>query len=215
MKLGVLGGTFDPFHAGHVEMALGVRRALGLDAVHLVPCRLPPHKERPRLTPGADRLAMIALAVQDHPALVPDSRELLRPAPSFTIDTLKGLAADRPEARLFFIMGMDSFREIHLWKEHRALVEGFDLVVVNRPGSTRPRENEVPEVARGRLVEAGQAPDTGAGKVHILEIPPQDVSSTAIRRLARKGAPLKGLVPTAVESYIHRCNLYCQGDDSG
>ncbi len=215
MKLGVLGGTFDPFHVGHVEMALGVRRALDLDAVHLVPCRLPPHKERPRLTPGADRLAMIALAVQDHPALVPDSRELMRPAPSFTIDTLRDMAAHRPEAQLFFIMGMDSFREIHLWKEHRALVQGFHLVVVNRPGSPRPQESEIPEVARGRLVEAGQALDAVPGKVHMLEIPPQDVSSTTIRRLAREGAPLEGLVPTAVESYIHRCNLYCLGDDSG
>ena len=215
MKLGVLGGTFDPFHVGHVEMALGVRRALDLDAVHLVPCRLPPHKERLRLTPGADRLAMIALAVQDHPALVPDSRELMRPAPSFTIDTLRDMAARRPEAQLFFIMGMDSFREIHLWKEHRALVQGFHLVVVNRPGSPRPQESEIPEVARGRLVEAGQALDAVPGMVHMLEIPPQDVSSTTIRRLAREGAPLEGLVPTAVESYIHRCDLYCQGDDSG
>jgi nicotinate-nucleotide adenylyltransferase len=215
MKLGVLGGTFDPCHVGHVEMALGVRRTLGLDAVHLVPCRLPPHKERPRLTPGADRLAMIALAVQDHPALVPDSRELMRPAPSFTIDTLTDLAACRPGAQIFFIMGMDSFLEIHLWKEHRALIEGFHLVVVNRPGSPRPQENQVPEVARGRLVEAGRALDSPAGKVHMLEIPPQNVSSTAIRRRARTGAPLKGLVPTAVESYIDRCNLYRQGDDSG
>ncbi len=215
MKLGVLGGTFDPFHVGHVEMALGVRRALDLDAVHLVPCRLPPHKERPRLTPGADRLAMIALAVQDHPTLVPDSRELMRPAPSFTIDTLRDMAAHRPEAQLFFIMGMDSFREIHLWKEHWALVQGFHLVVVNRPGSPRPQESEIPEVARGRLVEAGQALDAVPGTVHMLEIPPQDVSSTTIRRLAREGAPLEGLVPTAVESYIHRCNLYCLGDDSG
>jgi len=215
MRLGVLGGTFDPVHGGHIEMALGVRRALDLQAVHLLPCRLPPHKERPRLTPGAHRLAMIALAVQDEPALVPDATELLRPTPSFTIDTLEDLAAQKPEARLFFIMGMDSFREIHLWKEHRALVEGFDLVVVNRPGSPRPQENEVPEVARGRLVEAGQAPDTGGPKVHFLEIPPQDVSSTTVRRLARKGTSLKGLVPTAVESYIHRCNLYCQGDYSG
>lgn len=215
MNLGVLGGTFDPFHVGHVEMALGVLRALNLDAVHLVPCRLPPHKERPRLTPGADRLAMIALAVQDHPSLIPDSTELMRPAPSFTIDTLKDLAARRPAARLFFIMGMDSFREISLWKEHQALVQGFHLVVVNRPGSLRPRENEIPEVARGRLVEASQALDTQEGRVHMLEIPPQDVSSTTIRRLAREGASLEGLVPTAVESYIHRCNLYCQGDDSG
>lgn len=215
MKLGVLGGTFDPVHAGHLEMARGVRHALNLDAIHLVPCRLPPHKERPRLTPGAHRLAMIALAVQDEPALIPDATELLRPAPSFTIDTLNYLAAQRPEARLFFIMGMDSFREIHLWKEHRALVEGFDLVVVNRPGSPRPPASEIPQVARGRLVEAGQAPDTGPPLVHLLEIPPQDVSSTTIRHLARKGLSLEGLVPPTVESYIHRCNLYCQGDHSG
>ena len=93
MKLGVLGGTFDPLHLGHIELALAARELLGLDEVHLVPCRQSPHKDRAPLAPGADRLAMIALGVMPHQGLVPDSCELDRPAPSFTIDTLRMLAA--------------------------------------------------------------------------------------------------------------------------
>ena len=90
-RVGLFGGTFDPIHRGHVAVAGEVRRQLGLDEVRILPCRQPPHKQRHDLTPGADRLAMVALATQDDPALVPCSLELERPGPSFTIDTLDQL----------------------------------------------------------------------------------------------------------------------------
>ena len=208
MKLGILGGTFDPVHVGHVDLALATRRLMGLDEIHLVPCRQSPHKNRAPLAPGADRLAMIALAVMEHDGLVPDSCELDRPAPSFTIDTLRRLRTAQPAAHLYFIMGMDSFREIRQWKEHEALLTEFDLVVINRPGSPRPSESEVPAAARGRLVEAAAATSPGTPLIHLLEMPPQDLSSTTIRRLACTGKSFQGLVPAAVESYIQRCRMY-------
>ncbi len=206
MRLGVFGGTFDPVHTGHVAVAEGVRRQMGLDAVRLLPCNRPPHKARPDLTPGPDRLAMIALATQQTPALIPSSYELTRPAPSYTIDTLRALEESDRSLRLFFIMGMDSFGEIHLWKEHQALLSGFHLVVVNRPGCAPPDASRLP--AGARVVEGAADRDTGGGRVHMLTVEPQQASSTEIRRRAREGADLAGMVPPPVASYIHRCALY-------
>jgi nicotinate-nucleotide adenylyltransferase len=208
MKLGVLGGTFDPIHLGHVDLALTARRILGLDEVHLVPCRQAPHKNLAPLAPGSDRLAMIALAAMEHEGLVPDSCELGRPAPSFTIDTLRRLAAGPSKPHLYFIMGMDSFRDIRQWKEHEALITEFNLVVFNRPGSPLPAEEDVPATARGRMLTGGATADPDRPFIHVLEMPPRDISSSTIRGLARSDKALTGLVPTTVESYIHRCRLY-------
>jgi nicotinate-nucleotide adenylyltransferase len=206
MRIGVFGGTYDPVHAGHVAVAAAVHRGMGLDAVRVVPCHRPPHKARPDLTPGADRLAMIALATQDTPALVPSSYELTRPAPSYTIDTLRGMQAAEPAARLYFIMGMDSFNELALWKEHGSLLADFHLVVVNRPGSSPPAAGSLP--AGARVVAGADDRDTAAGRVHMLTVPPQAASSTEIRRRAGQGEDLGGMVPPPVASYIHRCAVY-------
>jgi len=103
---------------------------------------------------------------------------------------------------------MDSFREIDQWKEHEALLTQFNLVVVNRPGSPLPADDEVPAGARGRLLKADAATDPERPLIHLLEMPPLDISSTTIRGLTQSGKSLTGLVPAPVESYIHRCRLY-------
>ena len=155
MKIGLLGGTFDPIHSGHVAIAEEVRIRMGLGGVRLIPCHLPPHKERPDLTPGADRLAMIALGTQDSWHLIPSSLELARPAPSYTIDTLRYLSAAEPQTQFFFIMGMDSFHDIETWKDYDDLLREYHVVVVNRPGTRPlpPKEKLLPG-ARKRLVDS-------------------------------------------------------------
>ena len=209
MRVGVLGGTFDPLHLAHVAIAAGALAHLDLDEVRLVPCRRPPHKERTDLTPGADRLAMIALGTQDHPRLLPSSVELTRPAPSYTIDTLRVLNAEEPEHRFYFIMGMDSFREIGSWKEYETLLREHHLVVVGRPAQADPENTaELPIEARHRLVESATDRDTPDGRVHLLDVTPPAVSATVIRARARRGERLDDLVPVAVASYIHKCMLY-------
>ncbi len=140
---------------------------------------------------------------------MPDSRELDGPVPSFTIDTLRGLQAERPGAEIFFLMGMDSFREIRQWKAYTALLRDFHLAVLNRPGSPLPGAGELPAAARERMPGASPPPASGGGRVHILEMAPREISSTEIRQKAGKSDTLKGLVPAAVEDYIQRCRLYC------
>lgn len=208
MRVGVFGGTFDPIHAGHVAIAAEVCARLQLESMRIVPCLLPPHKDRGDLTHGADRLAMIALATQDHPELVPSSFELTRSGPSYTIDTLDRMAPEAPGARLFFLMGMDSFAEIGTWKDHERLLATYHLVVVNRPGSEVPPTDELPEAARGRTVDGAAEMDAPDGRVHLLTLEPYPVSSSEIRRRAGQGESLAGMVPAAVESYIHRCAIY-------
>ncbi|MFQ5766529.1 MAG: nicotinate-nucleotide adenylyltransferase [Acidobacteriota bacterium] len=208
-RMGVFGGTFDPVHLGHVALAREVRQIMDLETVQLLPCLIPPHKVREDLTPGADRLAMLALAAQDAPELIPSSLELLRPAPSYTIDSLRQIQASRPHVRLFFLMGMDSFLELRLWKEYDNLLQEFHLVVFGRPGCMElPADADLPEAARKRMVQGNRAADQRDGRIHMVQINPHDLSSTAIRLKARHGESLEGLVAPPVESYLRRCNLY-------
>lgn len=209
MRIGVLGGTFDPLHLGHVAIAEAALAHLQLTAVRLVPCRLPPHKERADLTPGGHRLAMIALGTQEHPRLLASTAELTRPAPSYTIDTLRAMNADEPQHRFYFIMGMDSFRDIGSWKEYKSLLGEHHLAVVGRPAQTDLSATaELPEEARRRLVEGATDVDTADGRVHLLDVTPPAISATAIRERVRQGEPLDDLVPGAVATYIRKCDLY-------
>jgi nicotinate-nucleotide adenylyltransferase len=209
MKIGIFGGTFDPIHLGHTAVAREIRRQAGLDAVHILPCHRPPHKARADLTPGADRLAMIALASQDDPALVPSSFELVRPAPSYTIDTLRALRSRRPGDRFYFLLGMDSFLEIDTWKEADRLLDECHLIVVNRGRVTVPLEPEaLPAAARGRVSRGTADVESDAGRVHVLDLETYAVSSSEIREQARQGADLGRLVAAPVASYIQRCALY-------
>ncbi|MFQ5763541.1 MAG: nicotinate-nucleotide adenylyltransferase [Rhodospirillales bacterium] len=209
MRTGVLGGTFDPVHNGHIAIAAAVRHRLQLDTVRFVPCRRPPHKDRPDLTLSADRLAMVALGTQDDETLVPCSAELARPAPSFTIDTLREMSRHEPAVQFVFIMGMDSFRELDTWKEYEALIRDYHLAVVGRPSHRpSPQTGDVPADIRERLVDGATGIAGDAGRIHFIEAAPVDVSATGVREQARRGDSLDGLVPAPVAAYIRKCALY-------
>jgi len=209
--LGVLGGSFDPVHLGHLALAEQARQLLGLERMLLLPTASPPHKPALALAPPRHREAMLRLAVAGRPGLEICELELAGDRTHYTIDTLRALRQGPPACRPVFVMGMDSLLEIETWKEYRRLLEEFDLAVMDRSG-------EQPAVARQRLsadvaprlVELGNAPlDAGAGG-RIFHIPaePVPISSTEIRSRVARGLPVDQLVPPGVAGYIRESGLY-------
>jgi nicotinate-nucleotide adenylyltransferase len=216
---GVLGGTFDPVHVGHLHAACCVRDAFGLEAVLLVPSHVPPHKLRPDMAAPGQRLEMARIAAEPEAGLRVASLELDRGGVSYTIDTLRQLARERPAADPLFVLGTDAFLDLRTWKEPEALVREFDLVVVDRPGSALGPGEPDPGLA-ARLVTVPSVPGAGVpmraaprpeeGRIFRLEIPRVEVSSSGVRARAARGQDLDGLVPPGVGRYIRDQGLYLQ-----
>lgn len=197
MNVGILGGTFDPPHNGHLLIAHAARRALGLTRIVFIPAKQPPHKLHETVSPLADRLAMLELALQAHPEFVISLVEVERAGPSYTVDTLRELRrAVPPPAEIFFIMGMDSLENLPTWREPQAIVQLCKLAVLKRPGYAvdwDALEAKAPGV-RDRVV--------------LIAAPETDVSASQIRERAAAGGSLEGLVPPAVAAYIRAQHLY-------
>jgi nicotinate-nucleotide adenylyltransferase len=209
--VGVLGGRFDPIHLGHLRVAESVRRDLAPSRVLLMPCAIAPHKRGAHLTQGADRLAMVRLAVAEKEGLEASSFEIDRGGISYTIDTLRGLRRALPGQAPVFILGMDALLEIETWHDHRSLLAEFDLVVVDRPGhDLRSLPASLPSEVAARIVPAGSALLGAGGRIHLLAVEPLAISSSEIRARAAASASLDGLVPPEVARYIQRRGLYRQ-----
>ncbi|MGO0123546.1 nicotinate-nucleotide adenylyltransferase [Desulfothermobacter acidiphilus] len=189
MRLGLLGGTFDPIHFGHLAVAEAVFYEMNLDKVYFVPSRQPPHKRR-KVTPAEHRLAMVKLAVVSNPNFEVSTVEIERPGPSFTVDTVREFLQLYPQAEVFFILGMDALAEFLTWHRVEELLTLCRFVVATRPGYSGTSK-----VIRGR-------------KVTVLPVPGVAVSSTEIRERVRAGKPIRYLLPEAVEEYIHIRGLY-------
>lgn len=208
-RIGLLGGTFDPVHRGHLAAGLAAQRALALDEVRLMPLRVPPHRPQPPRASTFHRFAMAALVALDQPGWTASDLELLRDGPSYTFDTLAamhdaGLAA----TQIFCLTGADAFAEIATWSRYPAVLELAHFVVVTRPGTSLDAAvAHLPDVAP-RLAAPAAACDTDVTRVVCLAAETPDVSSTGIRRRAAAGAALAGLVTPAVEQYILRHGLY-------
>jgi nicotinate-nucleotide adenylyltransferase len=195
MKLGVMGGTFDPIHLGHVAMAEAAADCAGLDRVLLIPANVPPHRAA-ATAPARDRLAMVRLAAAGHPRLEVSDIELRRPGPSYTLDTLRALARERPRAELHLLLGWDAARDIRAWHGPDEVLRLARPVVVSRPGYTVPTERD--------LASAGIEPTWAI----LCDVPTPDVESTDVRRLLLDGGSLAGLVDPAVEAYLRNHRLY-------
>jgi nicotinate-nucleotide adenylyltransferase len=193
-RLGVLGGTFDPVHIGHLAAAVNVRAALRLDRVLLVVANQPWQKSGRRLTPAEDRLAMVAAAVGGRVGLEASRMEIDRGGDTYTVDTLEQLAAADTDADLFLIVGSDVAAELHTWERPETVSRLATLVVVGRGGTT----------------PAGPH-DSSQWGVERVDIPPLDVSSSDLRRRHREGLPLDFLVPDPVIDLIRRRGLYAGG----
>ena len=213
MRLGILGGTFDPVHEGHLAMVRAAAAAARLDRVLLIPCARPPHKERPDLTDGYHRLAMLALLVPLDPIVSVSSIELRRGGISYTIDTLRDLHADHPRADLLLIVGSDSFAEMATWRDHDEILARVAIAVIRRPGAgAESLQGRLPSSLEKALRPAGAVwPGSFEGMLpfaSVAECTPVEISSTEIRNRVREGRPIGGMVPAPVETYIHRQGLY-------
>jgi nicotinate-nucleotide adenylyltransferase len=205
----LLGGTFDPIHCGHLDVARAARLALGLDQVWLVPSRLPPHRTAPRAS-AAHRFAMAALAAADDPHLLVSDLEMETAGPSYTIDTLDRLERDgHPSRSICFITGADAFRDIASWKAHRMLLDRCHFAVVSRPGSSvTDLPGALPELADRMVAGTPSRFDGDRTVIVLVDAPTAAVSSTDVRHAMAMRHPLQGLVPKAVASYIARHGLY-------
>ena len=187
MRLGLLGGTFDPIHLGHLRAAETAREGLGLEQVTFVPAHVPPHRQS--ISSALDRYAMVSLATQGHPLFAPSDIEVRRDGPSYTVDTVRALRAARPDDTLVLVLGSDAYAELETWHQPEAILEACEIAVLARPGEATPSA-----AARGR--------------VHHLEGPVLPISSTVIRRRVAEGCSIRYLVPDGVADYIEKRRLY-------
>lgn len=185
MKLGIFGGTFNPIHLGHLLLAEAARDQLGLDRVLFIPTHVPPHKPAPELLPALMRLEMVRLAVREHAGFIASDIELHRSGPSYTVDTVKLLRRQAPEAELFLIVGADMLGvEWKGWAEIKRLCT---VTAAKRPGSRAAKADK---------------------KIAWVEMPQVDIASSDIRRRVRAGRSIRYLVPGAVERFIRSRQLY-------
>jgi nicotinate-nucleotide adenylyltransferase len=200
MRIGVFGGTFDPVHLGHLVVAEQSREQARLDEVWLVPAARPPLKlERP-VTPFAQRVEMLALAIAGQPAFRIDLLEKDRPGPSYTADTLEELHQRQPAADFFFVVGSDVLPTLPQWYEPVRIVQRATLLIVARPHwPVMPAEQ-----LRANLRLPAEVPL----RQQTIEVPLIDLSSTDLRRRIAEGRSIRYLVPRAVECYIHEKRLY-------
>ena len=181
--IGILGGTFDPVHNAHLAMARAALDHLALDAVLFLPTGQT-HYRPPSATPGADRAAMLRLAIQDEPRFAVDERELRPGATGYTVDTLRALRSELGDSKLYLLMGADQYEKLSTWRQPEEVRRLARVAVFARPG-----------------IELKE-------KVHLIPMSPMPISASEIRARARRGEDVSGAVPPAVANYIGRHRLY-------
>lgn len=195
--LGILGGTFDPVHMGHLHMAEAVYERMQLEQIMFIPAYVAPHKVGLDFAPAEERFRMTQLAVEPYSQFIVSDIELRRSGVSYTIDTVRELSKIYADRELYFIIGADSVVQLHTWNNIYDLLELATFVAAGRPGY----EGVMEQVVATLGAEA-------AKRIVLLDTPEYDISSTDIRTRIRSGQPLAGLVPSAVEEYIRSHGLY-------
>lgn len=209
-SIGILGGTFNPIHYGHLRMAQELADALNFDEVRFIPAANPPHKDAPAIS-AEHRAAMVRLAIKNNPAFTCDDRELRRTGASYTIDTLLSLRQELgAQVSITLLMGSDAFTKFDTWHRWEEIIQHCHIVLVQRP-QTEP--NKLPRILETFLhnhyTENGDdLHDTPAGFVTMRQVTALDISSTAIRDTLQQGFSARYLMPDHVIEYIHARQLY-------
>jgi nicotinate-nucleotide adenylyltransferase len=213
--IGIVGGTFDPIHYGHLRLGDDVKAALELSEVRFIPAGIPPHRTPP-VASGVDRLAMTELGCAEFPGLFADGREILRPGPSYTVTTLQSLHAEDTTRPLALIIGSDAFAGLAGWHRWEQLFTLAHMVVVERPGAPTLPETMPPALQeqwnRRLTTDPARLSRQLAGAIVRQTVTPQPISATEIRAALGQGASgrdqVRGLLPAAVLAYIDRNQLY-------
>jgi nicotinate (nicotinamide) nucleotide adenylyltransferase len=210
-RLGVLGGTFDPIHFGHIDAAEAARAAIGLDEIVLVPAHDPPHRNDDPHASSFHRFGLIALAIAERNAYRVSDVELTREGPSYTVDTLQHLHRSgwRP-SQLFFILGTDAFAEIATWHEFPAVLDAAHFVVIARPGMTIDAALARAPAMKTRIqtLEGAHRQRDNETAIFLVQATTRDVSSTTIRQRLANRQPIDDLVPEPVARHILAHRLY-------
>nr|WP_209122963.1 nicotinate-nucleotide adenylyltransferase [Alkalihalobacillus sp. BA299] len=187
-KIGILGGTFDPPHIGHLLIAQEVLEQCKLDEIWFMPANIPPHKKTDDVSSVNDRIKMVTKAIEGAERFVVSTVELERKGPSYTVDTLKDLKIKLPDVDFYFIIGADMIEQLHTWERIDELFEYVTFVGLQRPGYSQLSRYE--------------------GKMKLLTIPQVDISSSCIRERLKEGRSIRYLVPEAVRLFIEERELY-------
>lgn len=213
-RIGLLGGTFNPVHEGHLRAAREVRQKFALSKILFIPSYIPPHKQTTDMASPEDRFALVKIAVQENPHFIASPIELKAQEKSYSIITLNKVKDIYKNAWVFFILGIDAFLEIETWRSYREVLEQCHFVVTSRPAYLLAEaRNVLPENYAEKIFDLRESESVEEDlflkfRIFLLSIRALDISSTEIRRRIRQGQSVKGLVPEAVEVYIKKRKLY-------
>lgn len=208
--IGILGGTFDPVHFGHLRTGLDVVEQLGLAQLRLMPCAIPPHRIEP-VAAASERRLMLELAIKNHPKLVVDDRELSREEPSYTVDTLLSLREDYPDNPLFVLMGTDAFCSLPSWSRWQQILDLAHIVVMQRAEEPLQMSSELADWYQQRQAIAGDE-SLSAGKVWSVPVTQMAISATMIRDALLQQKDVRYLLPDAVIALIEQLHFYQKTD---
>ena len=209
MSVALLGGTFNPIHFGHLNLANCLVDYLQVESMRMIPCAIPPHRETPSVS-AEQRLAMLQLAIDDHPLLTSDDLELRKSTPSYSIETVQQIRQQvGEETPLFFCIGMDSLLTIDSWHHWQQLLDYCHLAICPRPGYKLPIKGHLAEWIEQNLCDDIDRIKTLAqGCLHLCKIPLKDISSTAIRDSIKCAQSIDHLTPKSVVNFITKHSLY-------
>jgi len=218
-QIGVLGGTFDPIHNGHLHLARQIKEAFHLDQILFLPAYIPPHKQDYPVTSAHHRLFMLQLATRNQADYAISSIELDRKGTSFTIDTLRALKIENPGQSFHLIMGSDTFREFSTWKDYLEVARGCNILVGQRPGHPLTRTKTPPDwtfidgegiysVAKEETSRLEFVHRESGAKLVFFNMPPKEISSSEIRKKISSNQDIKNRLPAEVENYIIENHLY-------